>query len=151
MWICNMLFRILFVKSKHLNISNNPIRSGSWYYFLLEKKKTHQKMVMGLIHCLWSETKILHRCVTWFQLCSLSSPRDSTAGRNAACHEARSAAPLPSTNPWVLHCTNPNLFCHYSLLHLSQLTGSAQPKPSQGHVRKSLSKNARTDQFCPSV
>lgn len=148
-WICNMLFRVLFVKNKHLNISNNPIRSGSWYYFLLKKKT--QKMVVGFVHCLWSETKILHRCVTWFRLCSMSGPRGSTAVRNAVCHEVRGTAPFSSTNPWVLHCTNPNLFCCYSLLYLSQLTGSAQQKLSKGHVRKSLSENARTDQFCACV
>lgn len=104
-----------------------------------------------MIHLLWSETKILHSCVMWFPLCSLSGLRNSTAVRNAVCHEARDTAPFPPTNPWILHCTNPNLFCWYSLLHLSQLTGSAQQKLSQGHVRKPLSENARTDQFCVSV
>lgn len=33
--ICNVFFRIIFVKIKHLNNCNDPIRFGSWYYFLL--------------------------------------------------------------------------------------------------------------------
>lgn len=38
LWICNLLFRTTFVKNKYLKFSNDPIRFGSRYYFLLKKK-----------------------------------------------------------------------------------------------------------------
>lgn len=133
-----------------INTSTTPIILSSLILDTIFCWK-NKKMVAEFIHCLWCETKVLHRCGTWFQLCSVSGPRDSTAVRNAVCHEVRGTAPFPSTDPWILHCTNPNLFSQCSLLHLSQLTGSAQQKLSQGHARKSLPENARTDQFCPSV
>lgn len=119
-WICIMLFRITFVKNKHLSNSNDPIRFGCWYCFLLKKKGQWN----------WStacdlRTKSCTDVLRGFS-CALSDPRDSTAVRNEVCQEARGTAPFPSTNPWILHRTNPNLFCQHALLHLSQFTGSTQ-------------------------
>lgn len=92
-WIRNMLFRI-FVKNKHLNDSNNPIKFDSWHYFLLKKLKNgsgiHPLSVMwdqglaqmwymvSVVLCKWSQRQ--HSCkecsLSWSQRhCSFSFHR----------------------------------------------------------------------------